>query len=314
VAKDEQFDDDEVYDEDEAEDLDEEEIDEEDLEDEEIGDLDELTELEEEDGDELDEAADDERDEEEDLPDDDDEPEEEEESLDVLLTRDKGLDEDLVRGEEARDGLSTTAVVPEGGEFLLVEARSGKTTSIDSPPAASPDGRRFVTASLDLVAGHSPNRLRIYHMELNGPVLEWEHAPREWGARNPRWLDPRAIELERGVVDWNTHELFVSPMVLRQEPGGWSVQPSAEYAADALLSFFSALANELYPEAVRLYGGSYEILRGWNPDQDPADLTGLWQSACRYNGLQCLGRAEIVRSEQVSPDDHRFVVRMVLLS
>jgi hypothetical protein len=199
--------------------------------------------------------------------------------------------------------------VPEGGEFLLVEGRTGRTTPIDAAPAASPDGQRFITASLDLVAGHSPNRLRIYRMEANGPLLEWEHEPREWGAHNPRWVDGSTIELERGVIDWNTHELHVSPLVLRREPGGWGFQPSPEHAADALLSFFSALANQRYPEAVRLYGGSYEVLRGWNPDHDPADLTGLWQLACGYNGLQCLGRAEIVRGEQVSRDDHRFVVR-----
>jgi hypothetical protein len=109
VAKDDEYDD-EPYEEEEVEDenLEEEDLDADDLEE----DLDELTDLEDE------ELDDDEAEPEEELPqDDDEEPEDEEESLDVLLTRDKGLDEDLVRGDEPRDGLSTTGAVPDVGEF-----------------------------------------------------------------------------------------------------------------------------------------------------------------------------------------------------
>lgn len=201
--------------------------------------------------------------------------------------------------------------VPHGGEYLLIDARTGAITSIDAPPTPSPDGIRFATAAIDLVAGHGPNRIRIYRLVAREPTLEWEIEPSGWGARDPVWLDPETIRLERSVVDWNGIRLQSSAMLLRHEREGWTVQPSAEHARDALLSFFSALANEQYVEATWLYGGSYEVLRGWNPDHDPEDLPGLWRLGCRHNGLQCLGRAEVIRVEPVTARLTRLVVRLM---
>jgi hypothetical protein len=201
--------------------------------------------------------------------------------------------------------------IPEGGEFLLVEAGTGRTTRIDAPPVPSPDGRRFVTASLDLVAGHTPNRIRVYRMEEGGPVVEWEIEPREWGAQRPTWLDDRTIRLERAVVDWNTHGILSSPMSLRRAPGGWTIESSADHARDALFSFLSALGTGQYIEATLLYGGTYEQFRTWNPGHEPEDRNGLWRLACEHNGLQCLGRAEVVRTEQLSPTAVRFAVRLL---
>jgi hypothetical protein len=201
--------------------------------------------------------------------------------------------------------------VPHGGEYLLIDAGTGGSTTIDAPPSPSPDGTRFATAAVDLVAGHGPNRLRIYRREASGYTLEWEIEPRSWGARDPVWVHVESIQLERAVVDWNEITLRTSPMLLRREPDGWAMQPSTDHARDALLSFFSALANEHYLEASWLYGGSYEVLRGWNPDHDPDDLTGLWHLACRYNGLQCLGRAEVLRVEPVTERLTRVVVRLL---
>jgi hypothetical protein len=110
VAKDDEYDEESYEEEEPDEDLDDEDLDDEDL--------DELPDLEEED-DELEELDEDEAEAEteEELPEDDEEPEDEEESLDVLLTRDKGIDEELVRGDEPRDGLSVTGAVPDVGEF-----------------------------------------------------------------------------------------------------------------------------------------------------------------------------------------------------
>jgi hypothetical protein len=192
-----------------------------------------------------------------------------------------------------------------------VEAGTGLTTRIDAMPAPSPDGKRFVTASLDLVAGHSPNRIRIYHLDERGPTVEWEVEPREWGATNPRWVDDRTIELDRGMVDWNTIEIRTSPMVLRRDAGRWTVEASARHAADALTSFFSALARELYLEASWVYGGSYALLQDWNPDTEPSDLPALWRAACEHNGLRCMGRAEVVRTEVGVSSSVRVTVRFL---
>jgi hypothetical protein len=200
--------------------------------------------------------------------------------------------------------------IPEGGEWLLVEAGTGRTTRIDAPPSPSPNGRRFVTTSVDLVAGHLPNRVRIYRMEASGPMLEWEIEPREWGARFSAWRDDGTLRLERVDLDWSTYEELISPLEVRREAGGWRLQSSPEHARNVLLSFLSALASQHYMEAARYYGGTYDHLRGWNPGIDPQDLPSLWRAGCEFNGLQCLGRAEVVRTERLSPTETRFHLRL----
>jgi hypothetical protein len=200
-------------------------------------------------------------------------------------------------------------LVPEGGEFLLIDRRTGRVTPVDGPPAVSPDGRHFATASLDLVAGHAPNRIRIYRVDERGPTVEWEVEPREWGARDPVWADPATLHLERGVIDRNGIVVRHSPMVLRRVGRGWQPEPCAAHAADAVVSFLSALGRGAYPEAAVLYGGSYERRRGWNPELDPVDLPRLWEAGCTRNGLQCLGRMEVLHTEEPAPGDYRVAVR-----
>ncbi len=55
-----------------------------------------------------------------------------------------------------------------------------------------------------------------------------------------------------------------------------------------LLTFFDRLAAGEYAAAAELYGGSYDVLQGYNPTVDPADVAALWQNGCQVNGLQCL--------------------------
>jgi hypothetical protein len=106
--------------------------------------------------------------------------------------------------------------IPEGRMVFMVDRRTGDVSEIDEVPVPAPGGQRFVTASLDLVAGHLPNRIRIYRMTAGGPALETEWQPREWGAQNATWLDAGTVQLERGMIDWNTHELITAPMVVRR--------------------------------------------------------------------------------------------------
>ncbi len=55
-----------------------------------------------------------------------------------------------------------------------------------------------------------------------------------------------------------------------------------------LLNFFDRLAAGEYAAAAELYGSGYEVLQGYNPTVDPADVATLWQNGCQINGLQCL--------------------------
>jgi hypothetical protein len=76
-------------------------------------------------------------------------------------------------------------------------------------------------------------------------------------------------------------------------------------AEQALKAFYELLNEGEYDRAVDLYGGSYEVLQGWNPDRDPEDFTGLLQAGCEHNGLMCLAVLNIV-SVQTSDDNEFF--------
>ncbi len=54
------------------------------------------------------------------------------------------------------------------------------------------------------------------------------------------------------------------------------------------MTFFDLLQAGDYAEAAGYYGGSYELLTGYNPNVDPSDLATLWRNGCSANGLNCL--------------------------
>jgi hypothetical protein len=90
-------------------------------------------------------------------------------------------------------------------------------------------------------------------------------------------------------------------------PAPASPTPTAAEAQDTLARFFMLLNAKHYAEAAALYGGDYEVLRGWNPDVNSSDHVNLWERACEQNGLQCL----LVRSSslmELQGDTHRFQV------
>jgi len=70
------------------------------------------------------------------------------------------------------------------------------------------------------------------------------------------------------------------------------VEPEADgdvgLARQALVEFFDRLHAGDYAGASELYGGSYEVLTGYNPDLDPQDHEALFRNACKLSGLQCL--------------------------
>lgn len=82
------------------------------------------------------------------------------------------------------------------GYYCLVDASTGRMVELDALPVVSPDGARFVTASLDLVAGHAPNRIRIYRITSDGPKVEWSLEPSGWWAAGAVWADSGRLMLD----------------------------------------------------------------------------------------------------------------------
>lgn len=82
-------------------------------------------------------------------------------------------------------------------------------------------------------------------------------------------------------------------------------------AREVLFSYLSSLHAGRYDEAVNLYGGSYDILRDWNPAIDPNDYAALFESGCETNGLMCLDTAGFLLKEVVSPHEFKFNVEFI---
>jgi hypothetical protein len=93
-------------------------------------------------------------------------------------------------------------------------------------------------------------------------------------------------------------------------PGDAVASPAGE-PRHALLGFFSALRDRRYSDAVTFYGGSYEVLEGWNPHHDPRHRAGLWQAACEGNGLECFHDVEVLGEQESAPGEYHFTVRFL---
>ncbi len=89
---------------------------------------------------------------------------------------------------------------------------------------------------------------------------------------------------------------------------GVSDESSSASAEEALAAFFGALSSGDYESAVDLYGGTYEILAGWNPEVNPDNKAALLKSGCMRNGLQCLELRRIVERRSMPDGAIRFVV------
>ncbi len=76
-----------------------------------------------------------------------------------------------------------------------------------------------------------------------------------------------------------------------------------------LITFFEKLNQGQYEDAIALYGGSYEVLQGYNPDVDPQDKATLMKFGCEFNGLTCLQVYDAVIKSKNSNNEFLFEVR-----
>jgi hypothetical protein len=81
-----------------------------------------------------------------------------------------------------------------------------------------------------------------------------------------------------------------------------------ELAGEVAKLFFGYLQSGRYANAAGLYGGSYEVLQGWNPSVNPADSSTLWRNGCSINGLNCLKVRSIQPAEQPNAGEFVFNV------
>ena len=80
-------------------------------------------------------------------------------------------------------------------------------------------------------------------------------------------------------------------------------------AQNAIYLFFDNLHTGHYEDAVKLYGGSYQVMIDQNPAIDPADHAELMKSACTVNGFQCLQLKAAGIEYKPAPNEYLFTVQ-----
>jgi hypothetical protein len=126
------------------------------------------------------------------------------------------------------------------------------------------------------------------------------------------------------MISWSQRLLFLmmaglsAGLIMACQPG--RVQPEdvtieagpprtdEEFARQALIVFFAQLQAGEYELAVDLYGGSYDVLTGFNPNVEPSDRATLWRNGCSINSLNCLVTRTVTLAGRPSVNEYIFDV------
>ena len=87
------------------------------------------------------------------------------------------------------------------------------------------------------------------------------------------------------------------------------LSPLEAQAKIDLITYFEKLNQGKFEDAVTFYGGSFEVLQGYNPDINPLDRTTLMQFGCEFNGLTCLQVYDAEFKNKLSENEFLFDVR-----
>jgi hypothetical protein len=79
-------------------------------------------------------------------------------------------------------------------------------------------------------------------------------------------------------------------------------------ARQALTSYFDALFEGRYADAVHLYAGEYKQLTDFNPDVAPEDHAKLLERGCTVNGFQCMRVKTTADVQTTDPEKFVFAV------
>ncbi len=134
----------------------------------------------------------------------------------------------------ALDSYVLHAQYDEGDAWLLVSRKNGAQTRISGLPVVSPDKRRFITGSYDLVADYNPNEVVVWKIGGGSFKEEWKTEPREWGPTFLEWLSPIWVRVRCEKPHWHQDQPAPKPMSRSYElvAGKWTPVGAAKIWRD----------------------------------------------------------------------------------
>jgi len=108
-------------------------------------------------------------------------------------------------------------------QYLIIDRTGRHQRHLVGEPVVSPDQRRVVATSLDLVAGIRPNALEIWRLEDQfAPQLELSIRSDDWGPSDATWIDAATIAFTQSFEPFGDRKETAR---LRFTPSGWLFEP-----------------------------------------------------------------------------------------
>ena len=95
----------------------------------------------------------------------------------------------------------------EGVVYGLVDKKSGKLTYIWGKPYFDKSGKRFLTCSIDLLAGYNPNGLQYFRVENDTIINEFSCETEGWGPVHVKWINDKTVQIERKFIKFQEGDI-----------------------------------------------------------------------------------------------------------
>jgi len=89
----------------------------------------------------------------------------------------------------------------EGHQYLLISQETGMDTGTDGEPVFSPEGKRFFSASCDLVAGYQDNGIDVFAIDRGFMQKIFLMRATQWGPVDAAWESQQVIRLVKLGTD-----------------------------------------------------------------------------------------------------------------
>ena len=112
----------------------------------------------------------------------------------------------------------------EGGNYSLVNDKSGKETIIQGYPKLSPDAKHLVATNQDAEAGFEFNGIQIYGFPNGRFEKLFEKEMDEMEPHTPKWIDNKTIEITLMPPSFDKETKPRNIKVILNEKGDWEIK------------------------------------------------------------------------------------------
>jgi hypothetical protein len=89
----------------------------------------------------------------------------------------------------------------EAFSYLMINAESGKETTLWGVPSVSPNKKQVAASCFDLQAGFVYNGIQIFNVANDSLTPKWSRELTKWGADNIAWLNDECLVAEKMQLD-----------------------------------------------------------------------------------------------------------------